>query len=132
MPILNGKLIPDGILANAATVAGASPNSVNTGRVYDELQVNVAVAGATGSTSVQLQNRPEQFMGPAGPVRPGDVGWVNVADTNNPFAGMSLTAAAPSGMFRVVQPKGEYQVVVSGTLAATSWSAGYALSGETR
>lgn len=130
MSILNGKLIPDGILASAQT-ATTSANSVNSGRTYDMLEINVAVAGATGSTPVQLQNRPEQFMGPQGPVRPGDVGWVNVADTNNPFAGMSLTAATPGGTFRIIQPKGEYQVV-TGTLAAASWSAGYALSGETR
>jgi hypothetical protein len=131
MSILNGKLIPDGVLASAQTPAGASTNSVNTGRVYDELQVSVSIATPSGTSIVFLQNRPEQFMGPTGPVRPGDVGWVNVSDTNNPAAGISLTAASPGGMFRVVQPKGEYQVLVT-TLLGASFSASYALSGETR
>ncbi len=130
MAVLNGKLTPDGVLSLNQAGPGPSNNSVNVGRQYDMLEVSVLVQSGTPTATVFLQRRGELW---AGGTRTADTGaFVNVTDAGNPAAGMGLTAAIPSGTFRVAQPKGEYQLNVTALGAGAALTASYSLSGETR
>jgi len=130
MAILQAKLVPEGVLTTAQG-SGASQNSIEVGREYGMLEIDVLGTGVTAGTVV-LQHRGTQVMGAAGPVRIGDAGgWVNVTDGNIPAAGMALSATALSGTFRVRYPRGEYQLLASGVTGGTI-TAAYSCTAEQR
>jgi hypothetical protein len=131
MAILDGKRNPDGYLCQNQT--GATPltstNSVETGREYTMLEITVLASG--GGATVGLFTRGSQFMGPAGPVRPYDLGgYVAVTDANNPAAGYTVTSGNGCTL-RCAYPRGEYTLGII-TLTGATISATYSLTGEIR